>query len=51
MMMIVDDDVPKVPDPAVDDLWSGQARRAVEHQLELVWQQTEQLPLPVVIHS
>lgn len=50
-MLILDDDTPKPPDPVADDLWSGQARRAVEQQLNLLLQEPEQLPLPVVIHT
>lgn len=49
-MLILDDDTPKPPDPAGDDLWSAQARRAVEQQLNLLLQEPEQLPLPVTIH-
>ena len=49
LVLILDDDTPKVPDP-LDDLLSGQARRALELQLLLDLGDAEQLPLPVVIH-
>jgi hypothetical protein len=47
-MLILDDDTPRPPDP-LDDLLSGQARRALELQLLLDLSDAEQLPLPVVI--
>ena len=50
MMLILDDDTPKPPDPFLDDLLSGQARRALlERQLQLDLGDPSQHPLPVVI--
>ena len=48
MLETFDDDVPKVPDPLLDDLRSAQARRALQHLLE---EQQPAKPLPVVIHG
>jgi hypothetical protein len=49
VMLILDDDTPRPPDP-LDDLLSAQARRALELQLQLPLEQRELHPLPVSIH-
>lgn len=49
LVLILDDDTPRPPDP-LDDLLSAQARRALELQLQLDLGDTEQLPIPVTIH-
>ncbi len=56
MQLLIDDDVPKRPDPLLDDLSSGQARRAL--LLALNWghspedQGAEPVePWPVVVHG
>lgn len=47
MQCFADDDTPKPPDPAADDWMSGQARRALELQLQLPLEQSEQITLPI----
>ena len=47
---LIDDDVPRQPDPWVDDLASAQARRAIQLELDGLASMNEQPRLPVVIH-
>ena len=52
MLLLVDDDTPKAPDPLLDDLASAQAKRALLQAFTESSRQTEeQLTLPVVIHG
>jgi len=55
MQLLVDDDVPRRPDPLLDDLASAQARRALLLATNWCYSREDQgaepkLPWPVVIH-
>jgi hypothetical protein len=50
-MPIIDDDMPSVPDPWLDELASAQARRALVLALDEQSNLEPVRPMPVVIHG